>query len=43
VIAHREHVIALEPLGKGLLGTTLRILAFGAFVISTVGRISAHD
>ena len=22
--AHREHVIALEPLGKGLLGTTLR-------------------
>ena len=24
VIAHREHVIALEPLGKGLLGTTLR-------------------
>ena len=23
-IAHREHVIALEPLGKGLLGTTLR-------------------
>lgn len=24
VIAHREHVIALEPLGRGLLGTTLR-------------------
>jgi len=24
VMAHREHVIALEPLGKGLLGTTLR-------------------
>lgn len=24
VIAHREHIIALEPLGKGLLGTTLR-------------------
>src|SRR3954453_253948 len=24
VIAHREHVIALEPLGKGMLGTTLR-------------------
>ena len=24
VIAHREHVMALEPLGKGLLGTTLR-------------------
>jgi Ku protein len=24
VIAHREYVIALEPLGKGLLGTTLR-------------------
>ena len=24
VIAHREHVIALEPLGKGLLGITLR-------------------
>jgi DNA end-binding protein Ku len=24
VLAHREHVIALEPLGKGLLGTTLR-------------------
>lgn len=24
VIAEREHVIALEPLGKGLLGTTLR-------------------
>jgi DNA end-binding protein Ku len=24
VIAHREHVIALEPLAKGLLGTTLR-------------------
>ena len=24
VIAHRKHVIALEPLGKGLLGTTLR-------------------
>jgi DNA end-binding protein Ku len=23
-LAHREHVIALEPLGKGLLGTTLR-------------------
>jgi DNA end-binding protein Ku len=23
VIAHREHIIALEPLGKGLLGTTL--------------------
>jgi non-homologous end joining protein Ku len=24
VIAPREHVIALEPLAKGLLGTTLR-------------------
>jgi DNA end-binding protein Ku len=24
VIAHREHTIALEPLAKGLLGTTLR-------------------
>ena len=24
VLAHREHIIALEPLGKGLLGTTLR-------------------
>ncbi|MDB5578789.1 MAG: Ku protein [Bradyrhizobium sp.] len=24
VIAHREHMFALEPLGKGLLGTTLR-------------------
>jgi DNA end-binding protein Ku len=24
VMAHREHVMALEPLGKGLLGTTLR-------------------
>src|SRR6185437_12918354 len=24
VMVHREHVIALEPLGKGLLGTTLR-------------------
>jgi DNA end-binding protein Ku len=24
VMAHREHVIALEPLGKGILGTTLR-------------------
>jgi DNA end-binding protein Ku len=24
VIAHREHIMALEPLGKGLLGTTLR-------------------
>jgi Ku protein len=24
VIAHREHVIALEPLGKGILATTLR-------------------
>jgi DNA end-binding protein Ku len=24
VIAHREHMIMLEPLGKGLLGTTLR-------------------
>src|SRR5262249_48902471 len=24
VIAHREHMIALEPLGKGILGTTLR-------------------
>jgi Ku protein len=24
VIAHRGHIIALEPLGKGLLGTTLR-------------------
>lgn len=23
-IAHREHIIALEPLGKGILGTTLR-------------------
>jgi DNA end-binding protein Ku len=24
VVANREHIIALEPLGKGLLGTTLR-------------------
>lgn len=24
VMAHREHIIALEPLGKGLVGTTLR-------------------
>jgi DNA end-binding protein Ku len=24
VIAHREHMIMLEPFGKGLLGTTLR-------------------
>jgi len=24
VLSHREHVIALEPFGKGLLGTTLR-------------------
>jgi Ku protein len=24
VMTHREHIIALEPLGKGLLGTTLR-------------------
>jgi DNA end-binding protein Ku len=24
VMAHREHIIALEPLGKGILGTTLR-------------------
>jgi len=24
VMAHREHIIRLEPLGKGLLGTTLR-------------------
>jgi DNA end-binding protein Ku len=24
VMAHREHVIAIEPMGKGLLGTTLR-------------------
>jgi DNA end-binding protein Ku len=24
VMAHREHVIMLEPLGKGMLGTTLR-------------------
>jgi DNA end-binding protein Ku len=24
VVAHREHIIALEPLGKGILGTTLR-------------------
>jgi DNA end-binding protein Ku len=24
VIAHREHIIALEPLDKGMLGTTLR-------------------
>src|SRR6202166_2285202 len=24
VLTHREHVIAIEPLGKGLLGTTLR-------------------
>jgi Ku protein len=24
VMVHREHIIALEPLGKGLLGTTLR-------------------
>ena len=23
-MAHREHMIMLEPLGKGLLGTTLR-------------------
>jgi DNA end-binding protein Ku len=23
VMAHREHIIALEPLGKGMLGTTL--------------------
>jgi Ku protein len=23
-MAHREHIIMLEPLGKGLLGTTLR-------------------
>jgi DNA end-binding protein Ku len=24
VMAHREHIVALEPLGKGMLGTTLR-------------------
>jgi len=24
VMAHREHIIMLEPLGKGVLGTTLR-------------------
>jgi DNA end-binding protein Ku len=24
VMAHREHVIAIEPMGKGMLGTTLR-------------------
>jgi len=24
VMAHREHIMAIEPLGKGLLGTTLR-------------------
>jgi non-homologous end joining protein Ku len=24
VLANREHVVALKPLGKGLLGTTLR-------------------
>jgi DNA end-binding protein Ku len=24
VMAHREHIIALEPIGKGILGTTLR-------------------
>ena len=24
VMAHREHIIALEPLDKGMLGTTLR-------------------
>ena len=24
IFAHREHVIAVEPLGKGMLGTTLR-------------------
>src|SRR6201990_1454263 len=24
VLTHREHIIAIEPLGKGLLGTTLR-------------------
>jgi Ku protein len=24
VIAHREHIVMLEPLGKGMLGTTLR-------------------
>jgi non-homologous end joining protein Ku len=24
VMAHREHVIAIQPFGKGLLGTTLR-------------------
>ena len=24
VLTNREHVIAIEPLGKGLLGTTLR-------------------
>jgi DNA end-binding protein Ku len=24
VMAHREHIIMLEPLGKGILGTTLR-------------------
>ena len=24
VLSNREHVIALKPLGKGLLGTTLR-------------------
>jgi len=24
VLTNREHIIAIEPLGKGLLGTTLR-------------------
>jgi DNA end-binding protein Ku len=24
VMAHREHIMALEPLGKGIIGTTLR-------------------
>jgi len=24
VMANREHVIAIEPFGKGMLGTTLR-------------------
>ena len=24
VVAHREHVMAIQPFGKGLLGTTLR-------------------
>ncbi len=24
VMAHREHILMIEPLGKGMLGTTLR-------------------